>query len=185
MIGFLFRRILQSIVVILGVTLIIFFMSKLIPVGRPGRRSAHAAPRSRSRTSTASMGSTSHLGSVLAVHRGAGRPSEPGLLVPLQPGGQGDHRRAPPKTLTLVGVSTVVALVIAVPLGILQVVRRYKPIDYILTAGSFLFYAMPAFFLGTLLILYFSFDIHLFPVAPPRAARPGRSSPTPVRSCSR
>lgn len=72
-----------------------------------------------------------------------------------------------PKTLTLVGTSTVVALVIAVPLGILQVVKRYTPIDYLLTSGSFLFYAMPPFFLGFLLILYFSFDLHLFPVSPP------------------
>ena len=38
-----------------------------------------------------------------------------------------------PKTLVLVGISTVLALVVAVPLGILQVVRRNKPIDYILT----------------------------------------------------
>jgi peptide/nickel transport system permease protein len=72
-----------------------------------------------------------------------------------------------PKTLTLVGVSTVVALIVAIPLGILQVVRRYSVVDYSLTTASFLFYAMPPFFLGFLLILYFSFDAHLFPVSPP------------------
>jgi len=47
------------------------------------------------------------------------------------------------------------------------VVRRYKPIDYVLTSLSFLFYAMPPFFLGFLLILYFCFDSHIFPVSPP------------------
>ena len=72
-----------------------------------------------------------------------------------------------PRTLSLVGVSTVVALILAIPLGILQVVRRHTSIDYALTAGSFLFYATPPFFLGFLLILYFSFDIKLFPVSPP------------------
>ena len=39
---------------------------------------------------------------------------------------------------------------------------------------------MPAFLLGTLLILYFAFDLHLFPVAPPpTAVGLARSSPTP------
>ena len=32
-----------------------------------------------------------------------------------------------PKTLVLVGISTVFALIVAIPLGILQVVRRNKP----------------------------------------------------------
>src|ERR1019366_7918970 len=57
-----------------------------------------------------------------------------------------------PKTLVLVGVSTLLALIISIPLGILQVVRRNKPIDYVLTGLTFVFYAMPAFLLGTLLI---------------------------------
>jgi peptide/nickel transport system permease protein len=69
-----------------------------------------------------------------------------------------------PKTLVLVGVSTILALVISIPLGILQVVRRNKPVDYVLTGLSFIFYAMPAFLLGTLLILYFAIDLKWFPV---------------------
>jgi len=56
---------------------------------------------------------------------------------------------------------------VAIPLGILQVVRRNKPIDYALTGSSFFFYAMPDFLLGTLLIIWFAFDLHWFPVSPP------------------
>ena len=40
-----------------------------------------------------------------------------------------------PKTLTLVTASVVLALVVAIPLGILQVVRRNKPIDYVVTGA--------------------------------------------------
>ena len=39
-----------------------------------------------------------------------------------------------PKTLVLVGTATVIALIIAIPLGILQVVKRNTPADYGLTA---------------------------------------------------
>jgi peptide/nickel transport system permease protein len=75
-----------------------------------------------------------------------------------------------PKTLTLVLASTVLALLIAIPLGILQVVRRNKPIDYAVTGASFFFYAMPDFLVGTLLIIFFSFDLKWFPSSPPTDA---------------
>ena len=78
-----------------------------------------------------------------------------------------------PKTLLLVGISTILALIVAVPLGILQVIRRNKPVDYALTGASFIFYAMPPFLLGTLLILYFAIDIHLFSVEAPQGQTVG------------
>ena len=39
----------------------------------------------------------------------------------------------------------------AVPLGVLQVVRKNKPSDYALTGLAFILHSMPSFFLGTLL----------------------------------
>ena len=51
----------------------------------------------------------------------------------------------------------------------LQVVRRNKPIDYVLTGASFIGYAMPAFLLGQLLILYFAIDLKWFGVEAPQA----------------
>jgi peptide/nickel transport system permease protein len=74
-----------------------------------------------------------------------------------------------PKTLVLVGISTVFALLVAIPLGVLQVVRRNKPIDYVLTGASFVGYAMPAFLLGELLILWFALDLHWFSFEAPQA----------------
>jgi peptide/nickel transport system permease protein len=74
-----------------------------------------------------------------------------------------------PKTLVLVGISTVFALLIAIPLGIFQVVRRNTPVDYMLTGVSFVGYAMPAFLLGELLILWFALDLHWFSFEAPQA----------------
>ena len=48
-----------------------------------------------------------------------------------------------PRSLLLVGESTIFALIIALPLGVFQVVRRNKASDYALTSLSFIFYAMP------------------------------------------
>jgi peptide/nickel transport system permease protein len=63
-----------------------------------------------------------------------------------------------PRSLVLVGMSTVLALLVAIPLGIYQTVRRNTASDYTLTALSFIFYAMPSFVLGSLLILYLTSD---------------------------
>ena len=47
------------------------------------------------------------------------------------------------------------------PVGLWQAVRRNKPVDYTFTGLSFLFYAAPTFFVGTVLILVFSVKLHI------------------------
>jgi peptide/nickel transport system permease protein len=75
-----------------------------------------------------------------------------------------------PRTLLLLGTSTLIALLIAVPVGVVQAVRRNKIADYVGTGFSFIFYAMPAYLLGILLINIFALDLHMFP---PEAAQGG------------
>ena len=48
--------------------------------------------------------------------------------------------------------------------------RRNKPIDYILTGTAFIFYAMPAFLLGQILILYFAIDLSWFSTEAPQSS---------------
>jgi len=171
MIGFLIRRLIQAIIVILGVIFIVFLLGKLIP---GGEAAAALGPR-RSPAEVAHFNLINGLD--LPIYDQFWRYIW-GLVSHLNLGYSFKNNEPVkslisqrlPKTLSLVGVSTVVALIIAIPLGILQVVKRYSVIDYTLTTASFLFYAMPPFFLGFLLILYFSFDAHLFPVSPPIAS---------------
>jgi|SRR5579875_1456470 len=68
-----------------------------------------------------------------------------------------------PKTALLVLLGLVVSLLFGVPLGVYQAVKRYTVGDYVLTGVSLLGYATPTFFVGLLLIAWFSVDIHLFP----------------------
>ncbi|MEV4397284.1 ABC transporter permease [Nonomuraea sp. NPDC049607] len=55
------------------------------------------------------------------------------------------------------------ALVIAVPLGVLQAVRRNSVADRLLTAASYVLYATPSFLLGLILIAVFSQALPFFP----------------------
>lgn len=75
-----------------------------------------------------------------------------------------------PKSAYLSGLALVFTIIIAVPLGIYQAVRRNKPDDYVLTAASFVGYSMPTFWLGLLLIAVFSVYFKLLPPAAPQSA---------------
>lgn len=75
-----------------------------------------------------------------------------------------------PKTIVLSALSTVLALIVAVPLGVWQAVRRRRLPDHLITAGAFIGYAMPSFFLALLLIIAFADKIRLFPPQAPQAS---------------
>jgi peptide/nickel transport system permease protein len=72
-----------------------------------------------------------------------------------------------PATVILVGLSVVVALLVAIPLAVLQAVRRNRPVDYALTGASFAFYSMPTFWLGLMLIMLLAVKAHVFPPVAP------------------
>ena len=61
-----------------------------------------------------------------------------------------------PRTLQLMILSTVLSILIGVPLGVYSAVRQYSIFDYIVTFLSFFGSSMPTFFFGLLMILAFS-----------------------------
>ncbi|HTS98876.1 MAG TPA: ABC transporter permease [Streptosporangiaceae bacterium] len=73
-----------------------------------------------------------------------------------------------PKTVFLVGISIILALLCAVPIGVVQAVRRNKIVDHFFNGFSTIFYAMPAFLLGILLILVFAIKFPIFPPEGPQ-----------------
>jgi peptide/nickel transport system permease protein len=73
-----------------------------------------------------------------------------------------------PKTLVLTVLSALVGLVLAIPLGMWQAVRRNKPVDYAITTLSFIVYSTPVYFLGLILVLVFTQILHWFPSQAPQ-----------------
>ena len=67
-----------------------------------------------------------------------------------------------PRSAWLSGSSLVLSVAIAIPLGVYQAVRRNTIGDYTATSLAFVVYAMPVFFLGLILIQVFSLDLHWF-----------------------
>lgn len=70
-----------------------------------------------------------------------------------------------PATLLLASASIGVALLVALPLGVLAAMRRGKAADYLSGAAAMLSLSIPNFLLGPLLVLVFSVQLGVFPVS--------------------
>ena len=162
--GFVGGRTLQAIPVVLGVTIVSFFVLRLIP-GDP--------------TSVL-------LGTHWTPARAAHLRAELGLSKPIWTQyylfmdhlvhgdlGNSTYYRSPvsqliserlPVTLWLAGYSTVIAIVIGIPLAMISALRRDGPIDQSIRGAFLLAFAMPPFWVGLVLILLFSLHFNVFPV---------------------
>jgi peptide/nickel transport system permease protein len=168
--AFLVRRLLQAIVVLLIVTMITFALLRMIPgnvaiavMGPTAYRDPGAI-----RVFNADYGFNLPwyrqyflwLGNLLHGNLGFSwtlNQSVASLLA-----------NALPKTIVLVGTSIVLAVIIAIPVGMLQAVRRNRPIDHVFNASSTILYAMPDFLIGIILILLFSIKLSWLPPEGPQ-----------------
>jgi peptide/nickel transport system permease protein len=170
MTGFITRRLVQSIVVVLLVTVIVFILLHLLP-GGPAR--AQLGPRA----TPVAIANFNH-------QMGYDRPVPIQYwdwLTQLVTGNLGFSAKLNqsvvsligerlPKTLILTILSTVLALAVAIPLGMLQAVKRNHAVDYAITFGAFVFYATPPFFLGVVLIVVFSVYLPILPAEAPQSS---------------
>jgi peptide/nickel transport system permease protein len=154
--AYLTRRILQAIGVVLLVTLIVFGLLRLAPGSAAadvlGTGSAHQQ---------FVLQYLSWLGRVLHGDLGysaARNESVTSLLA-----------TSLPRTLALMGISTLIALAVAIPLGLLQATQRGRVIDRLLSGLTYVFYGTPTFVLGALLVLFFAVDKHIFGAEGPQA----------------
>lgn len=173
MLRYLSGRIAQAAVVVLLVTLIVFAVLHFLP-GSPAR---------------AMLGIKASPGAIRAfnIANGFNRPLPVQYVLYLDRLFHGNlgfssHFNLPvstllaldlPKTGLLVGVAYALALVVAIPVGIAQALRRGKAIDHTITTLAFVGYAMPSFWLGILLIMLFSVQFHVLPPEGPQGASVG------------
>jgi peptide/nickel transport system permease protein len=168
MIGYVIRRVGQAIIVLLGVTVIVFILQHLLP-GSIAR--AIIGPRA-SALQISEFNRQYGLDRPLPVqyfsflnqliHGDLGYSFKQNMSV------DAIVVHDLPNDLLLVGVSLVLALAIAIPVGVMQAVRRNKMADYVATGISFVLYSMPSYLLGLLLIAFFAVNLRLLPAEAPQ-----------------
>ena len=70
-----------------------------------------------------------------------------------------------PNTLTLAGAAFVLSVMLGIPIGLIQALRRGSPLDHVLSFFSAIGLAVPVFWLGIVLILIFSVSLRVLPSA--------------------
>lgn len=68
-----------------------------------------------------------------------------------------------PITFNLAALSIFFSAVIGIVLGVISAVKQYSALDVTLTVTAMVFASIPSFWLGMMLILEFSLNLHMFP----------------------
>jgi peptide/nickel transport system permease protein len=163
--GYILRRIVQAIPVLIGITLASFLLIHLVP-GDPARiiLGARATPQAIAdlnhqlgldRSLVAQYGD--FVGG--AVHLNFGESIKQNTAIgPLLGSRIG-------VTLFLLLYAVIISIIVAVPLAIVSALRRNRPADHGIRLFSMVTFAMPSFLLGLLLILFFSLKLGWLPTA--------------------
>lgn len=165
MTAFIARRLLLTIPVIVGVATLVFLLIHLVP-GDPVQA---MLGESASPADVADLRARLGLDDPLVVQYGR-------YLRRLAAGDLGTSLRTSqpvteaiaerlPATAELAAASMGVAILIALPLGILAAARAGTSVDYAATAGALLGISIPNFWLGPLLAIVFSVELGWLPVS--------------------
>jgi ABC-type dipeptide/oligopeptide/nickel transport system permease component len=159
---YLIRRLLQSLLVLLGVSFVVFLILHLTgdpaAVLLPPEASAEDIRRFRQ-----AMGFDDPFlvqygrflrGALQGDFGRSIRHGEPAFTLVLE---------RMPATFELAGAALLIALCLAIPAGIVSAVRRNTPVDYVATVVALFGQSMPTFWLGIMLILIFSVNLNLLP----------------------
>jgi peptide/nickel transport system permease protein len=65
------------------------------------------------------------------------------------------------RSVWLVTIPTIASILIAIPIGLTQALRRNKPYDHIMTTGVYVLYSTPAVLVCILLAFYFAIKLHI------------------------
>lgn len=155
--GYILRRILWAIPLLVFVSVVVYGLLELSPGGPTAmylRRGGGISPEDIARMEAAlGLGDPFYikylrwLGRVLQGDFGmavtSSRPVSAEIMDRL------------PNTLYLMAVAWAVSLLIAVPIGILSAVKQYSKFDHLVTALTFVGQSIPSYFLGLILLLVF------------------------------
>ncbi|KUO73176.1 MAG: peptide ABC transporter permease [Clostridia bacterium BRH_c25] len=163
MVKYVFNRILQIIPVVLGITVLVFFIMRMIP-GDPAMvmLGQDATPEDIARI-RAILGLDrnifvqlfSYIKNMLMLDFGNSIFLRQPVLEVI--------KASFPATIELAVTALIISLIIAVPLGIISAVKQNSWVDYTSMAFAQLGISMPVFWTGVLLILLFSVKLGWLP----------------------
>lgn len=170
MLKYTLGRMLHAVIVLFGVSIIVFVMIHLLPGGPARALLGPRATPARVRAFNAEYGYNKPLVVQYFTWLSEVLRGNLGFSVKLNEEVSSAIAARLPGTALLVGLANLLAFVIAVPVGLGQAVRRNKFFDYVATGLGFIFYSMPVFWLGLILVVLLSEQFHFLPPIVPQAS---------------
>ena len=162
MISYLIRRIITSVIVVIGVSIFIFILLHAIypspardVLGLSARPAQIAAwNKANGYDDPVIVQYLRYMNNLLHGNLGYSYVENQSVLALFQ--------ERVWRSVYLSGVSLLFAILIALPLGIYQAVKRNSIGDNVATSAAFILYSMPSFFLGLILIQVFALSFPIF-----------------------
>ncbi len=162
---YILRRLLHSVFVLFGVSIIVFLLLRLVP-GDPVRLLLPPeATEQMVQETRREMGFDRPVYEQYVVYLGHLVRGDLGTSIRFQRPVLDLVLERFPATLELTLVSMVVATLAAMPLGIVAAVKRYSRWDAGVMLGSLLGQSVPTFWMGIVLILVFSVQLRVLPTS--------------------
>lgn len=161
---FVLRRLVASIPVVVGITLVAFLLIHMVP-GDPAQAilfGSNASPE-QVQELRAQLGLTQPLWQQYATFVGQLLHGNLGTSYLTNSPVAQELLSRTPSTLQLTGTAMLVAIVIGVPLGLVAGIRPGSALDHVSRAVSFIGVAVPYFFLALLLVLVFAINLNWVP----------------------
>jgi ABC-type dipeptide/oligopeptide/nickel transport system permease component len=163
--GYLPRRLSHLVVILFGITLVTFFLLRLIP-GDPALAILGSSyTHQRATAIDISLGLTKPIWTQYGLFMGRLFHGDLGYSFFYNASATSVIIQHVPPTLFLVVYSAVIAGVIALPIGFVAGLRAGGVIDQASRVFFTVSFAMPAFWLGIILLLIFSVHIPAFPIS--------------------
>jgi peptide/nickel transport system permease protein len=162
---YLIRRLIQAIPTFFGVTIIVFALINAVPGGPGGELALDPTIKLEDLARIrASMGLDKPVHERYFIFLGDLLQGDLGVSL-VQRGVRVSDMIGErlPKTLLLTGTALLLALLVALPLGVISAVKQYSIFDIIATVLSTAGVAVPSFWLAIMMILLFSVTLRWFP----------------------
>lgn len=155
--GYLARRLLGAVPLLLGVATLIFFIFHLAPGDPTAALYGPNASAALIEQLRRNYGLDQPLHIQYLRWLGATLTGDFGVSIEQGRPVAGIIRDALPNTLTLTGLALLLMFAIGIVIGTIQAVRQYSATDNVLSVTALFFYSMPSFWLALMMMLVFSY----------------------------
>ncbi|MGI9145933.1 MAG: ABC transporter permease [Chloroflexota bacterium] len=162
---YLARRVVQALIVIWGVSVIVFALVRLAPSDPVTLMLSETATPQQIAEARHQLGFDQPIFVQYGVFVQRALRGDLGQSIYFKEPALGVVMQALPKTLLLGAVAFALSLAVAVPIGVLSALRRDTLWDYLGVGVALVGQATPPYWLGIVLILIFSVNLHVLPTS--------------------